>query len=474
MANAGSSRVFQKLRELAYKAGFVDMKDVPTLKNGVDRELKNIELAFYKVTEDLTNIHETLAAGGGSTGGGVTKAYVDTQDQDTLARAMADSTSKDTAILAEAKAYTDAHSGGGSTSGVTKDYVDTQDGVTLTAANNHSDQNDASTLEAAKAYADSLVGTGGNSGSFGRIGSVEWFNGTRANMPADYIAADGELINRTAYPKLWDMVQTTKLLSVTDALWLNSGISTNTVMNRGKYSLGDGTTTFRVPDLNGVQTNSVQSLFLRGSPASAEGNIGHVVSNAAPNITGTLAGVMTDVNGKEAGTGAFHATSASQFLALHGTSSQPFGSLYAGTFDASRSNPSYGRDGSTEVRPNNATGIWIIRVQQTPLTPHTETVMVDLVPTGTTIDTAAHIEDTAVAVTLRGTNNKGGVQLPAGARVGQKISVISDATGISIYPPSSASAIFGNKAGTAVLTSGKGWMFTKMSQTLWIGIKGAQ
>jgi len=68
---------------------------------------------------------------------------------------------------------------------------------------------------------------------------------TTAAPPAGCVKANGALLSRTTYNELWAMVQDS---AVTEAAW-SAGL-------QGRYSVGDGTTTFRVPDLRGE--------FLRG------------------------------------------------------------------------------------------------------------------------------------------------------------------------------------------------------------------
>ncbi len=62
------------------------------------------------------------------------------------------------------------------------------------------------------------------------------------------IKADGSVLSRAEYPRLWKFVQTLTLGSgvVNDADWNAS------VNNKFQFSLGDGVTTFRIPDLRGV------------------------------------------------------------------------------------------------------------------------------------------------------------------------------------------------------------------------------
>ncbi|EGC0267591.1 hypothetical protein H8U31_001342 [Salmonella enterica] len=210
------------------------------------------------------------------------------------------------------------------------------------------------------------------------IGAVEWFNGSRAKLPAGYIAADGQLASRTdaATKDLWAAVDSQMLVSVTDALWLDSGFATAPTVYRGSYSTGDGSTTFRVPDLNGIVADSIGAVFLRGSSkdTASHGSSGSIYPNRAPNIKGTLShNYSNTVAIWDGGTGPF------SVIPPNVTKLKSFGDSLADAqsrptvaqFDASSSSPAYGRispDGVTpsgEIAPNAATGIWIIRASGT-------------------------------------------------------------------------------------------------------------
>lgn len=178
---------------------------------------------------------------------------------------------------------------------------------------------------------------------------------SRAFIPAFEVFADGQLLNRADYPDLWAYAQ---LLSpIADSLWLGS------TAQRGKYSLGNGTTTFRVPDRNGVQSGSVPGLFGRGDGGDSSLN-GVVRSNAAPNITGS-AGVSISTQYNTAGdTGIGAIVSAPVIipgLKVDTTGTTSLNYRDGLRIDASLSNPSYGRDSTAEVRPNAFTGVWTIR-----------------------------------------------------------------------------------------------------------------
>lgn len=192
------------------------------------------------------------------------------------------------------------------------------------------------------------------------IGAVEWFNGSRAKLPPGYVPADGQTLQRSAYPDLWAAISSNFLNSVTEAQWntQSSNARGSFYYNRGSYSLGDGSTTFRVPDLNGGQTGSIANTFLNGSAPSLSGNVGQVRESAAPNITGSFFTMTTNgdaanaagsfyLNGQDAGTTTTNLSGADRADRI--------------SFDASRSDKVY-TGAAGELRPNTAVGIWIIRV----------------------------------------------------------------------------------------------------------------
>lgn len=70
---------------------------------------------------------------------------------------------------------------------------------------------------------------------------------TRTTLRDNELKANGALLSRASYPELWAHAQSSGLL-VTEANWWSN--------NQGSFSSGDGSTTFRIPDLRGE--------FLRG------------------------------------------------------------------------------------------------------------------------------------------------------------------------------------------------------------------
>lgn len=207
-----------------------------------------------------------------------------------------------------------------------------------------------------------LANSGGSSGPSltgvmnNYIGSVSWFNGTRAKLPAANLASDGQLLSRATYPELWNAISTGMFVSITDAAWQASNTA------RGNYSTGDGSTTFRMPDLNGIWThptnsalNSIPGLHLRGSGTNATG-ITHL--SGAPNITGSVGSSGTAAFQLNQQIGAFKTGTVNYNYNIQGIAGTASPTL---NFDASLSDAAYGRSAG-EIRPNSAIGIWVIRV----------------------------------------------------------------------------------------------------------------
>lgn len=79
-------------------------------------------------------------------------------------------------------------------------------------------------------------------GQFNEVGQViHGFSTTQRNC----VFADGALLDRVVYPRLWAWVQTLPAdMLVSDANWLNPALN-----NKARFSTGDGATTFRIPQL---------------------------------------------------------------------------------------------------------------------------------------------------------------------------------------------------------------------------------
>lgn len=238
------------------------------------------------------------------------------------------------------------------------------------------------------------------------IGAVEWYNGPRTGQYtvgiAGYRPADGQIVQRSEVP---DIVTAMKagLLNVVPAMtatsgpfagqprtsdqrWVTSDDPDRPTAHRSSFSWGDGDensgTTIRLPDLNGVQLNSIKHLFLSGQgTGNAEPSPGQVWMQSAPEIYGYFSG-LTGSQFQIGGGSAVHGTGpdVTRFNGKSGSSDNVTGyapNNYGWEFKASYSNATYARlppyqnDPADiiepkkrigDLYPNHAVGIWVIRV----------------------------------------------------------------------------------------------------------------
>jgi len=151
------------------------------------------------------------------------------------------------------------------------------------------------------------------------VGGIDYLHILKAGR----IKANGALISRTTYPRLYKYATDNNLFT-TEALWVSGGYS-------GLFGVGDGSTTFRVPDLRGR--------FLEGADTAGAG-----IEAGLPNITGRYVDLGFDVSAT--GTGAMYNAGGWGERAEH--NGRTGGQTSIG-FNASLSNAIYGK--STTVQP---------------------------------------------------------------------------------------------------------------------------
>lgn len=190
------------------------------------------------------------------------------------------------------------------------------------------------------------------------IGAVMWFNCYRGALPDGWVALDGQLLTRTAFPDLWAMVRDKKVPIVTEALWLTAPASTYAnyipYSYRNSYTVGDGSSTFRIPDTNGVQAGSIQSPVMRGD-GKAGGDVGYTHGDSIRNIKGDL-GYGENLSSAPAqyATGPFYRTNPANQVGSNKTDWDNNGFA----FDASRVVPT-----SNENSPSSVFGVVAIKAR---------------------------------------------------------------------------------------------------------------
>lgn len=179
-----------------------------------------------------------------------------------------------------------------------------------------------------------------------RVGQISWHLGKRSKIRVGELALDGHVYKRVDYPELWKLIESDFFVTVSDSEWLGNKHL------RGNFTKGDGKTTFRLPDLNGVQSGSIQNLFIRG--AVNDVGCGVVDEDAIRNITGSIELNTTVAADLVDSKGALSSRSANRNYQWtgHGSNWSDVGVL---TFDASLSTPT-----AHENRPKSVYGVWVI------------------------------------------------------------------------------------------------------------------
>lgn len=164
--------------------------------------------------------------------------------------------------------------------------------------------------------------------------SVQWWP-SRAAIPAGYAPADGQALPRATYPDAWEGILAGNVPTVAEATWQA------TPAERGKYTAGDGASTFRLPDYNGQAAGSLGAVFLRGDGA----------------LSAAIAGLIQQDQIQD------HRHECRSTGNSTGTDSLSRTGLASAYADVNENigNVLEGRTGS-ETRPLNVTGCWVIKL----------------------------------------------------------------------------------------------------------------
>lgn len=192
-----------------------------------------------------------------------------------------------------------------------------------------------------------------------KIGQIRF--SINPNIEPGYLALNGQEVNREDYPNLWEWVQQQVGFLVEEGEW--QSISTAHNGNVGKYSVGNGSTTFRLPNLG---------CWVRGGGEAGTANgVGGNLDAGLPNIEGITNGLNT---GTYPSTGAFYDEgNHSNYL----NSGSSFGVLEI-KFDASRANSIYGN--AETAQPESIVGIWLVKAYHVPVDNMGNTITVNGVP----------------------------------------------------------------------------------------------
>lgn len=180
-----------------------------------------------------------------------------------------------------------------------------------------------------------------------KIGQIRF--SINPNIEPGYLALNGQEVNRDDYPNLWAWVQQQVGFLVEEGEW--QSISSAHNGNVGKYSVGNGSTTFRLPNLG---------CWVRGGGEAGTANgVGGNLDAGLPNITGTQLRIpFADM--KNDTSGAFYELNEGGWVNGGTGGDSGIG------FDASLSNDIYGN--AETVQPESIIGIWLVKAYHVPVT----------------------------------------------------------------------------------------------------------
>ena len=228
----------------------------------------------------------------------------------------------------------------------------------LTSANDAAEHADVAQTEAGKLAQFNDIVDRMNSVAVAQVGSFEVHNSRTYAKPGT-VYADGQLLNRNQFPTLVEELLAGHLPVVSDEVWLSDP------SKRGCYTLGNGTTNFRVPDLNGVYTGSIKAPVLRGDGGLT---IGDVQASGVPNAKGLIEGnsILGRVNPDNT-QGIINTSPTNPLNVRRGSYANEYGQSNAHTdygsaldLDLSRAHKVY-RNGLDEVRVNSVVIVWVVR-----------------------------------------------------------------------------------------------------------------
>ena len=201
------------------------------------------------------------------------------------------------------------------------------------------------------------------------LATTLWWGGARSAIKARFLPKDGQVLTRANYPDLWALVASGGYPLVSEGDWVASPLK------RASFSTGNGATTFRLPDLNGVQGGSIGAVTTRGDGAYSAGagmlqdgqNMRHGHGLAIDAAGAHVHGVNDP--------GHAHGGAARPGFGVHYASTGPHQSPSFGVTDGSGTGISlssaghHGHGGSisweggNEARMKSATGAWVMRVK---------------------------------------------------------------------------------------------------------------
>lgn len=226
-----------------------------------------------------------------------------------------------------------------------------------------------------------------------KIGQIRF--SINPNIEPGYLALNGQEVNREDYPNLWSWVQQQVGFLIEESEW--QSISSAHNGNVGKYSVGNGTSTFRLPNLGCWVRGGGTAGTATGVGGNLDAGLSNIEggTNAATHPGGTYASWLS---------GAFYNTTQTESNKQVGGSYDLSDKVLM--FDASLANDIYGN--SETVQPESIIGIWLVKAYHVPVDNMGNTITVNGVPPNENGDISIEVPQPTIATQAEaeaGTNN---------------------------------------------------------------------
>lgn len=249
-----------------------------------------------------------------------------------------------------------------------------------------------------------------------KIGQIRF--SINPNIEPGYLALNGQEVNRDDYPNLWAWVQQQVGFLVEEGEWQSISSAHNGNVGKYKYSVGDGTSTFRLPNLG---------CWVRGGGEAGTANgVGENLDAGLPNITGNIHYLAH---------GAHQPATADGVFGLTGSGDNGNATGSGGTnninFDASRANSIYGN--ADTVQPESIVGIWLVKAYHVPVDNMGNTITVNGVPPDENGNITIEVPQPTIAPeaeAVAGTNN---AKFMTPLRVAQAIEALAPVKSVEWY-----------------------------------------
>lgn len=207
-----------------------------------------------------------------------------------------------------------------------------------------------------------------------KIGQIRF--SINPNIEPGYLALNGQEVNREDYPNLWAWVQQQVGFLVEESEWQSISDAHNG--NVGKYSVGNGTSTFRLPNLGCWVRGGGEAGTATGVGGNLDAGLPNIEGNISESSVGAFQGAVP------VSEGALQAVDIKNTSASYTSNNQGF-NIH---FDASLSNPIYGN--AETVQPESIIGIWLVKAYHVPVDNMGNTITVN----GIAADQNANIQIT--------------------------------------------------------------------------------